>query len=324
MKSIFTSILILISCSLFSQQSSQQSMYMLNPYHFNEAYAGHEQSLIVTADIRKQWINLTGSPSSQNLTLHLPLYILKGGIGLQVENDQLGASRNMSVKGSYNYILDISEKMNLSVGASFGIIQHTYDGSQLRAPEGDYEPGAINHNDLLLSSVSESAISPTFGASLLLSINDFDFGLSANNLSGNEFKFDIEGLDAVFSQSRHFFAYASYGLEINDFVMLRPTALMKTDLTETQVEVNLLAKLDQKFLVGGGFRGMVGPANDAFVILAGIQLNEHFTISYSYDLGLSSLNSVHNGSHEFLVQYNLNKKIGGAYPPNIKYNPRFL
>lgn len=324
MKFSFTSILFFFTISLFAQQSSQHSMYMLNPYSVNHAYAGMENSLIATADIRKQWINLNGSPSTQNLTIHLPVYFLKGGLGFQFENDQLGATRNTSFKGSYNYIHSLSENANISIAASAGIIQQAYDGSVLRSPDGDYEPGAPNHNDPLLSTLSQSSIIPTLAASVMLQISDFNFGLSANDLIENEFTFEFEGQESRFAQKRHYFAFTSYDFEINDFVSLKPVFLLKSDLVETQLDVNLIAELDQKFIVGGGYRGFDKVAGDGVVIIAGIKLNDHFTLAYSYDLGLSSLNNVHNGSHEFLIKYDLNKKIGGGYPPNIKYNPRFL
>ena len=324
MKSIFTTLFIILSFALFAQQSVQQSMYMLNPYQYNEAFAGTENSLIVTADIRKQWTNLEGSPGSQNLTAHLPLYFLKGGLGFQFENDELGATRNTSFKASYNYIHSISEQFSISIGASAGIIQQSYDGSILRTSDGDYEPGAFNHNDLLLSTLSQNAIAPTFGAAVLLQLADLDVGLSANNLTESNFEFQTDDLATTFQQQRHFTVHAGYEIDLGDFISLRPTVLLRSDLAENQIDLNLLAKLDEKFLLGGGIRGIQGPENDAAVIIVGIELNEHFTLAYSYDIGLSSLNSIQNGSHEFLVKYDLNKKLGGGYPPSIKYNPRFL
>ena len=324
MKSIFTTLLTCLSFALLAQQSVQQSMYMLNPYQFNEAFAGTENSLIITADIRKQWTNLEGSPGSQNLTAHLPLYFLKGGIGFQLENDELGATRNTSFKASYNYIHTLGEKTSISIGASAGIIQQSYDGSILRSPDGDYEPGAFNHNDLLLSTLNQNAVTSTFGAAVLFQMADLDVGLSANNLTESSFEFQTEDLATSFQQQRHYAIHAGYNLEINDFVSLRPTVLLRSDLAENQIDLNLLATLDQKFLLGGGIRGIQGPENDAAVIIVGIELNENFTLAYSYDIGLSSLNSIQNGSHEFLIRYDLNKKLGGGYPPSIKYNPRFL
>ena len=65
-----------------TQQPAQYSMYMLNKYAFNPAYAGMDNSLSLTGVYRNQWLNLDGNPVSQNFNVHMPLYIVGGGIGL--------------------------------------------------------------------------------------------------------------------------------------------------------------------------------------------------------------------------------------------------
>ena len=55
-----------------------------------------------------------------------------------------------------------------------------------------------------------------------------------------------------------------------------------------------------------------------------LTFNEHYTLSYAYDIGLSALRGSHEGTHEILLNYNLNKLIGAGLPPKIIYNPRFL
>ena len=85
------------------QLASQYSMYMLNKYAFNPAYAGLDNSLSITGVVRTQWTGLDGNPVTQNANAHLPLYILKGGFGINIENEVLGAERNTSASASYNF-----------------------------------------------------------------------------------------------------------------------------------------------------------------------------------------------------------------------------
>ena len=59
------------------------------------------------------------------------------------------------------------------------------------------------------------------------------------------------------------------------------------------------------------------------MILAGIKLNEKITLAYSYDLTLSTLREVSDGSHEILINYNLGKPVGKGKMPPVIYNPRF-
>jgi len=46
--------------------------------------------------------------------------------------------------------------------------------------------------------------------------------------------------------------------------------------------------------------------NNALVFLAEIDLKNNFRIGYSYDTYLNVLKNTHQGSHEFMVGYDLN------------------
>jgi len=100
--------------------------------------------------------------------------------------------------------------------------------------------------------------------------------------------------------------------------------MLKSDLQETQVEISTLVKYNDNIFGGASFRGYNNNTIDAAAFLAGIKLSEKITLAYSYDLTLSSYNSVSTGSHEILINYNLNRKIGAGIPPRIIHNPRFL
>ena len=58
--------------------------------------------------------------------------------------------------------------------------------------------------------------------------------------------------------------------------------------------------------------------------MGGFKLSEKITLAYAYDLTLSELSQVSNGSHEIMINYNLGKALGKGKPPRIIYNPRNL
>lgn len=93
---------LLFSLSVMAQQPAQYSLYMFNQYNFNSAYAGLDESVSATGIFRQQWVGLEGSPSTQNFNVHLPLYMIKGSFGLGIENDALGAERNLKITAAYN------------------------------------------------------------------------------------------------------------------------------------------------------------------------------------------------------------------------------
>jgi type IX secretion system PorP/SprF family membrane protein len=141
----------LVQC-LQAQQAPQYSMYMLNPYAYNPAYAGLGNSLIATGVYRQQWSGLLGAPATQHVNAHMPLYFLHSGVGLRVENDQIGAHQTTSAVLSYSYHLELGRTTLISIGVSGGYLQYGLDGNKLRAPEGTYnEPsGVFDHNDPFL------------------------------------------------------------------------------------------------------------------------------------------------------------------------------
>ena len=325
MKNIFTILATLIAFTAYGQQNGQYSLYMLNKYQFNSAYAGLDNSLSVTGVFRQQWLGLEGSPSIQNVNGHMPLYYLRGGIGLNVENMNIGAEQNISATLSYSYHHPVGDIGILSFGAGGGIYQKSIDGSKLRTPDGDYQENipVINHNDPFLSEISQSALTPIFNAGIYFQTENFEIGASAVNLIEPDVSIALN-TNVNIQLKRHYFVNLAYKWELNDFLNLQPSLMFKSDLNETQIEISTLAEFNDNIFVGGSFRGYNNNTIDAAAFLAGIKLSEKITLAYSYDLTLSSYNSVSTGSHEILINYNLNQKIGAGIPPRIIHNPRFL
>jgi len=181
---------LILVVTLSAQQMPQYSLYMLNGYHANVAYAGMDGSLSATGVFRKQWLGLEGSPMTQHINVHLPWQYLSGGAGLSIENDLQGAERNTTVSLSYNYVARFSENTKLSLGVGGGIVQKALDGSKLLAPEGNYEGATINHNDDLIPVGIESAIAPTATAGIYLQAKALQIGFAANNLTESFIRYE--------------------------------------------------------------------------------------------------------------------------------------
>lgn len=322
MKYFFTLIVLCFSLTTYSQQQGQYTMYMLNKYQNNAAYAGLDNSLSATGVFRSQWVGLNGNPVMQNVNVHMPLYFIKGGVGLNMENVTLGAEQNLSLTASYAYHKTIGNIGILSLGMGGGFYQKTIDGNILRTPEGDYqENNPINHNDQILSEVKASAIAPTFNLGVYFQSEKWEIGASSTNLIEPKIKLD-ENIN--FQLKRHYFFTMAYNWNINNTFTLQPSFLAKSDLNETQIEISTIIKYNDNIFFGAAFRGYNNSTIDATAFLVGMKLSEKITLAYSYDLTLSSYNSVSNGSHEILINYNLNKIIGAGVPPRIIHNPRFL
>ncbi len=324
MKYFFTLLIILnISFAASSQQLGQYTMYMLNNYRSNVAYAGLDNSLSATGVFRGQWVGLEGSPTMQNVNVHMPMYYIKGAVGLNIENITLGAEQNLSATISYAYHKPVGDNGILSFGAGGGIYQKSLDGSILRTPGGNYDENipVINHNDLLLTEGKQGAITPIFNAGVYFQTEKIEIGASANNII--EPKINLND-NINFQLKRHYLLTLAYNWNMSNLLSIQPTIIAKSDLIETQIEISTIVTYNDNIFGGATFRGYSKNTIDAAAFIAGIKLSEKITLAYSYDLTLSPYNSVSNGSHEILINYNLNKKIGAGVPPRIIHNPRFL
>src|SRR5690349_19654508 len=90
--------------------------YMYNTLWLNPAYAGTRDLVTATAIHRSQWVDFDGAPMDQSFTLHGPVLMHKGGIGLSFINDQLGPTKSTWVGGDFAYHVKINSKSKLSVG----------------------------------------------------------------------------------------------------------------------------------------------------------------------------------------------------------------
>lgn len=301
-----------------AQQLPRYSLYFLDPVQLNPAYAGLDNSLSVTAGYRSQWTNLPGNPVSQRLSAHLPLYIASSGIGVTAEIDELGARRYTRFGASYNYQL-VRGRSVWSIGVNARMNQLQLDGNLLRTPTGDYsEPNVIVHNDDLLTSTQVNDQQLSFGAGLYYQSDRLEGGLSVLHLNApaialESFDWTLERQYSLFLKTRM------------DFVgswMLEPSLLVRSDGIQTQVDISAVARNENNIFLGTSFRGYNENTIDAVVILAGLNVSPQITLAYAYDLTLSNLRDVQNGSHEIVVKYNLGKPIGAGVPPPIIFNPR--
>lgn len=305
--------------TLRAQQPAQYSLYMLNKFNWNPAYAGLDNSLSVTGVFRRQWSGLEGGPENMNLTAHMPVFFLGGGMGIQVENDVLGPEHWTSASLAYSYQLDLNGSV-LSFGLSGGIVQREIDGQRLRTPGGVYTNGEFDHNDPSLPLSLESAMTPTFNAGIYFQSERLEAGFAMRHLNEATAEFSTFNLSLV----RNYFFTMDGHFDVGRIFSVHPSVIVQSDLTQTQVDFSMLIQYEENLFAGASLRGYNPNSIDAAALLLGYKLSEKLTLAYAYDFTLSALQNVSNGSHEILVNYNLNQPIGKGRPPKIIYNPRSL
>lgn len=305
------------STQCHAQLKPQNSLYLIDIYQINSAYAGLERSLSVNVNYRDQWPGFDQNPNQIYLNAHLPLYLLNGGAGISIQRDKIGALSSNSLKLSYNNIRKTHFGI-ISGGLGLGFTNTVLDGGLLVTPEGIYQGGNISHEDQILSEGIQTGTRLDYDISLFLGMESIELGIGFSNLLLPNFNID----ELQFSSPTATTIFLRKALSIRELV-LYPSLLLKTDWKSTQTDLSCLVKNGSVF--GGlSLRGYSRRSIDSAVLIAGIKLNQNYTLSYSYDIGISKLQTVSQGAHEINLNFNLNKLIGVGLPPEIIYNPRNL
>ena len=291
---------------------------MLNKYSFNPAFAGLDFSLSANLLYRNQWDGLPSNPRDIHLNAHLPMYRWSGAVGGMIERQSFGVLTQTSVQGSYTYITDTPLGL-ISVGGRLGMTQISIDGNAIITPDGVYA-GGFSHNDPILLEGQDQGIGLKWDFGSFFYNKKVQFGLAISHIPST--KVSLE--NTSFSQTTHINGFFQYNFAINEEIKLMQSILLKSDLNKIQSDISSLFEINGNIFGGISLRGYSSRSPDAMVLIAGMKISDHYTLSYSYDIGLSGLRMGHEGTHEILLNYNLRKLIGTGQPPKIIYNPRYL
>jgi type IX secretion system PorP/SprF family membrane protein len=295
---------------LFAQQEPQYNQYMFNRTVINPAAAGTNDAVYAAAAYRNQWIgykdgdSINVSPRTTGVSLDMPLYAIKSGVGLNFQHSALGAEKNINLKLNYAYHLAINRKHRLGFGLSFSLLSKSIDYSQLIPAE--FDP--------MLGNATEKGTMTDIGLGIhYQAFNKFYLGISASNLLGST----AEIGSPEFNLQRHFYLFSGYDIEVNKDMVITPGLLIKA--TSTALTADLNAILTYQELLWGG---ILVRTSGAAGLMGGISYNG-FRVGVSYDYTFSP-GFAHGSRHsiEALVSYSY-----AIHPKVVKrsgYNTRNL
>lgn len=295
MKKSLIVILVCLAALSKAQQLPMYSQYLSNDFILNPAIAGSKPYFPIQVNSRTQWSGLgTIAPKTNTLSYHMPVAYDAIGIGAIVMQDETGPYSQIGVTLSFAYHIQLDEDdvTRLSLGLSGLITQHTLNQDDLifHNPDPEFQ-----------GSYSKMVPDASFGAYLYS--KNFSLSASAHQLFESTFKESVQDIFGDNSQVRHYFAHASYRIDIHSDLAIEPSLLVKsTEVSPTQLDVNTRVIIDNNYWAGLSLR-----SSESLVVLAGLNMGSLF-LSYSYDYGISSLSTVASGSHEFSLGFNINNK----------------
>lgn len=303
---IIISVLGILTCGVKvqAQQDEQMSLYQYNPLYFNPAYAGTRNTINISLLSRFQWVGWKGAPNTQWLSVHAPVVGQTLGIGAHVTHDRLGARDRTSAYFDISAGIRLNQKGHrLAFGLSGGVDISAYNFTNLTVTDPD---------DPFYGNVWKS-VKPNFGAGIYYYGERFYLGVSSPRVLESNYTNNSASLKMV---KRHFFASGGYVFKLNPIWDLKPSTLVKiTPYAPVTFDVNLTAMAYKKYWFGLMYR-----YNEAMGVHASALISNIFTIGYAFDFPINGLRGQQYGTHEVVLQFDLNKKKNAGQT----YSPRYF
>ncbi len=284
----------------FSQQDPVSTLYMFGTQTYNPGVAGISGMICATAMTRQQWIGFKGAPSTTSFMVNAPVspFKISSGVGLVVESDNTGFDKDISLSGTYSYLMDLGLG-KLGIGVMLGMLNKAI-APAWQIPSGDsFTPAA---GDPLIPENKESYVAFDASVGAYYRTDKYYAGISVTHLNQPKIKF-TKGTPYV---SRHYYLTAGYTIQLpNPSLELLPSLLLLSDGKVTQASVNALVRYNKKVWGGVSYR-----AGDALSGLVGVELFNGIRIGYAYDFPMSDIRKNTSGSHEFMVNYCFDLSLG--------------
>jgi len=293
----FLLLLLLLNGSLFISAFAQTepiySQYMHNQLGINPAYAGNREALSLNFFQRKQWVGLDGAPQTSSISMDQSFKDNKLGWGVQLYDDRLGVEKATGTNFMLSSKIRVSEKGYLSGGLSVGLMNYKIDLINVSGRFTSSDPAFYANLNKWV---------PNVGLGAFYNTDKFYAGISIPNVLKSKLSaFDLirSGLQKV--NNYHVFMSAGYVFDINEDLKIKPSTLIKM-VSGAPVQVDLNTNFWLKEFFGFGFSYRTG---DAFVTLLELQASNNIKIGYAYDRTISPYKYYNNGSHEFMLRYEI-------------------
>lgn len=295
-QSLFLAIFLMVSLLLKAQQDPQYTQTMFTQLLTNPGYAGSEDKICAYALQRLQWTEFgDGAPSVTVFNVDAAIKN-RFGLGLSLENDELGFDKNFKINLSIAYKQAIGNG-KLGIGIKWGVANSAIDlnGGEWITPSEPYTTDVAIPDD-----GSEDMTFLDFGFGLYYKTQDLFLGISSTHLNEPEFKYE-KGTPSL---KRHYYITAGYNLPFaNPLLEFKPSVFVQSDGTNSQLAINALIEYNKKLWGGVSIR-----TDNAISGIFGLELFKWVKVSYSYDFVVSDLMGYNNGTHEIMMGFCLDVK----------------
>lgn len=302
-----------------AQQISLQGFAYKDPFKLIPAFGGLEGTIVGSATFRNQWQGLSGHPQTFDVRLNLPLYWIRSGAGWVMGKDETGLSQQIYIQPSFNRVFHFN-KLLMSLAVQMQYAYHSFDGSLVQTPEGEYNGGQVDHQDPLLDKSKRSFQMLDAGFSVAFEYSGFKFGWAGTGL----FESGKAAFPALYKNRRHHIIYTSYQGALGA-IKYFPSLSVYTDLHKTQTEIFLGGTYNGNIFGGIHLRGYNDESLESLGISFGFELSSRWSVAYLHEFYLGKIPvSAVQRSQEFGLFYHFGKAIGQGRKPPVLKSPRYL
>ncbi len=248
------------------------------------------------------------------------------GAGISVIDDKIGYTKSTAFMLNLNYkMMFQGDFREIAIGAGLGATQWGWDKPNYKSKD-QLDP------NIPVSGGNQTKFDANFGAMFkqqrLSIFKDFYAGLSVTNLNSAQYSVQLTTQGGNTTLARkfvpHYYTIVGADWELDNGIILEPAILGKYALVGSeyrpQFDVNMTALFAKTFRGGLAYRQW-GNA-DAISLLLGYE-KDPLQIGYSYDITVSNVQKVSNGTHEIFLKYCFGF-VTEPSPPIIRLTPRFL
>ncbi len=293
-----------ITCSflLLVFYGTSQQVNTINLIHqqlafLNPANLATTSGNSVFADYRKQWSGFTNSPEQLSLLMEGGFLQNKIGLGLVLDQNQVGMVNRFHIGAGYRHRLKFSETHNLNFGLQLGAERNAIDFSRVEA----YDPSELGEIQTSQSLTLARAV-----VGVQYHVAKFDIGASASFFLGKKMKYlnPVTSAFMSFSKVPYYSFYVRRPFKLSEKWKYTPSLI----LISTQ---GLPAFIDHchTFDFNNRFDFGIGHRQTANLYLhAGLVLWSQVKISYVYQQNFSRYSSILSNTHEIGIRFQLKSK----------------
>lgn len=245
---------------------------------YNPSVAGNNDYLSSTMGYRYQWIGVDGAPKYFIFSTDLPTKNRSIGMGINFLNESIGPNRNNFITGNFSYRILISQGV-LSMGMSGGLKNHNYRSSLVEVSD---------PSDPVFNGGNRSSFLPYFGFGATYKISGLFFGIAIADITNKSFSEDLT-------------VSLNYKYDLKNKLILTSYVFYKSGPSKiNQVEMGCALDYNKKAGLYLGFR-----TNQDILLGLRLGLTDQVFLFYCYDYITKYYSGYTNGSHEFILRYNL-------------------